>query len=91
MNTPKTIDKTWNGSTCFPVGACVGGVVQKGVGRGRSDVVLLMVPGMEMGRVVSFSVIVVGFVIVDVSVMVVVVWMNEVSKIETVFSTVSVM
>lgn len=89
MKTPNTIDSTWKGSICFPETGADAGVVQKGVGRGRREVLLLIVPVCVR---VSVRVIVVGAVVVDTSVVVtvVVVVMKEVSKTETVFSTVLV-
>lgn len=99
MKTPNTIDSAWKGSTCFAAGARVGRGVQKGVGRGRREVLLSMVP--ENGIEVMDCLLVVveraevgvrvsARVIVDVAVTVVVVVMKEVSKIDFVISTVSV-
>lgn len=96
MNTPNTIDKTWKGSMCFPTGDGV----QRGVGTARIEVLVeegtrcvvsfcVVVEGAVVG--VRVCVIVMGSVVVDVDVRVVVMWMNEVSNTDTVFSTVSVM
>lgn len=108
MKTPNTIDRTWNGSRCLATDACEGAgmVEQRGVGRGRRDVLLSIGRMKGMRGVVSFlvvvglvgvgvgvcvSVVVIDSVVVDMSVMVAVLVMNEVSKIDSVTSTVSVM